>query len=35
MIHLLRLREDAGFGEDVHIPAPFSFTLDTSTLMPY
>jgi Uma2 family endonuclease len=30
-----RLREDAGFGEDVHIPAPFSFTLDTSTLMPY
>jgi Uma2 family endonuclease len=30
-----RLREDARFGEDIHIPAPFSFTLDTSALMPY
>jgi Uma2 family endonuclease len=30
-----RLREDAAFGETIHIPAPFGFTLDTSTLLPY
>ncbi|WP_370150139.1 Uma2 family endonuclease [Streptacidiphilus sp. EB129] len=30
-----RLREDAAFGETVHIPAPFGFTLDTSRLLPY
>ncbi|MCC9308999.1 Uma2 family endonuclease [Kitasatospora sp. RB6PN24] len=30
-----RAREDANFGETVHIPAPFDFTLDTSALLPY
>jgi Uma2 family endonuclease len=30
-----RRREDAAFGEDVHIPPPFSFALDTSALLPY
>ncbi len=30
-----RLREEAAFGETVHIPDPFSFTLDTSVLQPY
>jgi Uma2 family endonuclease len=29
-----RRREDAAFGEHVHIPEPFSFTLDTSPLLP-
>ncbi|MFG2819511.1 Uma2 family endonuclease [Kitasatospora sp. NPDC048365] len=30
-----RTREDANFGETIHIPAPFGFTLDTSVLLPY
>lgn len=30
-----RLREDAVFGESVHIPAPFGFVLDTTGLLPY
>ncbi|GAA0380200.1 hypothetical protein [Streptomyces blastmyceticus] len=30
-----RMREDVDFGELVHIPVPFSFTLDTSLLHPY
>jgi len=30
-----RRREDAAFGEDIHIPRPFSFTLDTAGLLPY
>lgn len=30
-----RLREDADFGQSIHVPAPFSFTLDTSALLPY
>ncbi|GAA1224956.1 Uma2 family endonuclease [Kitasatospora nipponensis] len=30
-----RAREDADFGETIHIPAPFSFVLDTSGLLPY
>ncbi|MEU5431717.1 Uma2 family endonuclease [Streptomyces olivoreticuli] len=30
-----RQREDATFGEDIHIPAPFSFTLNTSRLLQY
>jgi Uma2 family endonuclease len=30
-----RLREDAAFGETVHIPEPFGFVLDTGTLLPY
>lgn len=30
-----RLREDATFGETVHIPEPFSFILDTRELRPY
>ncbi|MDT0453634.1 Uma2 family endonuclease [Streptomyces hesseae] len=30
-----RMREDAEFGEPVHLPPPFSFTLNTSTLHPY
>ncbi|WP_116208978.1 Uma2 family endonuclease [Streptomyces olivoreticuli] len=30
-----RMREDADFGEPVHIPAPFSFLLDTTGLKPY
>jgi Uma2 family endonuclease len=30
-----RAREDADFGETIHIPEPFDFVLDTSTLMPY
>ncbi|MCC3772480.1 Uma2 family endonuclease [Streptomyces sp. UNOC14_S4] len=30
-----RMREDAEFGEPVHIPAPFSFTLETGALRPY
>jgi Uma2 family endonuclease len=30
-----RAREDADFGESVHIPAPFGFVLDTSALLPY
>ncbi|MGW2369524.1 Uma2 family endonuclease [Streptomyces sp. NPDC001667] len=30
-----RLREDADFGETVHIPEPFGFILDTSGLRPY
>ncbi|WP_372409333.1 Uma2 family endonuclease [Streptomyces luteireticuli] len=30
-----RLREEAAFGEAVHIPEPFGFALDTSTLQPY
>ncbi|MGC0415292.1 Uma2 family endonuclease [Embleya sp. AB8] len=30
-----RMREDADFGEEVHIPEPFGFVLDTSVLLPY
>ncbi|MFJ8041764.1 Uma2 family endonuclease [Kitasatospora sp. NPDC096147] len=30
-----RMREDADFGEAVHVPAPFGFVLDTSVLLPY
>ncbi|WP_329563261.1 Uma2 family endonuclease [Kitasatospora sp. NBC_01266] len=30
-----RLREDAAFGESVHIPEPFGFVLDTTGLLPY
>ncbi|GGX58064.1 Uma2 family endonuclease [Streptomyces noursei] len=30
-----RSREDADFGENIHIPAPFGFTLDTSMLRAY
>ncbi|MGW1075168.1 Uma2 family endonuclease [Streptomyces sp. NPDC002537] len=30
-----RLREEAAFGETVHIPEPFGFTLDTGALRPY
>ncbi|MFB7613157.1 Uma2 family endonuclease [Kitasatospora sp. NPDC056181] len=30
-----RLREEADFGETVHIPHPFGFVLDTSVLLPY
>jgi Uma2 family endonuclease len=30
-----RAREDADFGETIHIPQPFGFTLDTSVLLPY
>ncbi len=30
-----RAREDATFGETVHIPQPFGFVLDTSALLPY
>jgi Uma2 family endonuclease len=30
-----RAREDADFGETIHIPAPFGFTLETSGLQPY
>ncbi|MFF0389757.1 Uma2 family endonuclease [Kitasatospora sp. NPDC004615] len=30
-----RMREDAAFGETVHIPTPFGFTLDTTVLLPY
>ncbi|MFF2039608.1 Uma2 family endonuclease [Kitasatospora sp. NPDC058170] len=30
-----RMREDAAFGETVHIPEPFGFTLDTGVLLPY
>jgi len=30
-----RRREDAAFGEQVHLPEPFGFALDTSTLLPY
>jgi len=29
-----RRREDAAFGEDIHIPQPFSFTLGTAGLLP-
>lgn len=30
-----RLREDADFGEGVHIPEPFAFVFDTGVLRPY
>ncbi|MFJ9697208.1 Uma2 family endonuclease [Kitasatospora sp. NPDC101183] len=30
-----RIREDADFGEAVHLPEPFGFTLDTTVLLPY
>jgi Uma2 family endonuclease len=30
-----RMREDADFGQAIHVPAPFNFTLDTSGLLPY
>jgi Uma2 family endonuclease len=30
-----RQREDAEYGKTIHIPAPFNFTLDTSSLLPY
>ncbi|MFC5720145.1 Uma2 family endonuclease [Streptomyces gamaensis] len=30
-----RLREDAAFGETVHIPEPFGFALDTGVFRPY
>ncbi|AUG81334.1 hypothetical protein CFP65_6689 [Kitasatospora sp. MMS16-BH015] len=30
-----RTREEADFGETVHIPQPFGFALDTSVLLPY
>jgi Uma2 family endonuclease len=30
-----RVREDADFGETIHIPAPFGFVLETNRLMPY
>ncbi|MET9647658.1 Uma2 family endonuclease [Streptomyces syringium] len=30
-----RMREDADFGEPIHIPSPFSFTLETNALRPY
>ncbi|TDC10692.1 Uma2 family endonuclease [Streptomyces sp. 8K308] len=29
-----RCREDANFGETIHIPAPFDFVLQTSSLLP-
>jgi Uma2 family endonuclease len=30
-----RRREDAAFGETIHVPAPFDFVLKTDTLLPY
>ncbi|WP_037599571.1 Uma2 family endonuclease [Streptacidiphilus rugosus] len=30
-----RMREDADFGQKIHVPAPFNFALDTSELLPY
>ena len=30
-----RRREEAAFGERVHIPEPFAFTLETAALLPY
>lgn len=30
-----RQREDAEYGETVHIPAPFDFILETGSLLPY
>ncbi|MFC1416850.1 Uma2 family endonuclease [Streptacidiphilus cavernicola] len=30
-----RRREDAAFGETIHVPAPFDFILETGALLPY